>query len=55
VKRRLSVLIVFVSLLSGCGGRTFDSIKKMVPIVLLVSLAVFTSASPKEQKELCGR
>jgi hypothetical protein len=43
MKRRLIVLLVFVSLLSGCGGRTFDSIKKMAPVVLLVSLVAFTS------------
>ena len=43
MRRRLPVLLVLVSLLSGCGGRTFDSIKKMVPVVLLVSLAAFTS------------
>ena len=44
MKRRLSVLLVLVSLLSGCGGgRTFDSIKKMAPVVLLVGLAAFTS------------
>lgn len=43
MRKRLPVLLVLVSLLSGCGGRTFDSIKKMAPVVLLVSLAAFTS------------
>ena len=41
--RRLPVLLVLVSLLSGCGGRSFDSIKKMAPVVLLVSLVALTS------------
>ena len=43
MRRRLTVLLVLVSLLAGCGGRTFDSIRKMVPVVLLVSLAAFPS------------
>lgn len=43
MRKRLPVLLVLVSLLSGCGGRTFDSIKKMAPVVLLVSLAALTS------------
>lgn len=43
MRRRFPVLLVLVSLLSGCGGRTFDSIKKLAPVVLLVSVAAFTS------------
>ena len=43
MRRRLPVLLVFVSLISGCGGRTFDSIKKLAPVVLLVSLCALTS------------
>jgi hypothetical protein len=44
MSRRLSVLLVLVVLLSGCGGgRTFDSIKKMTPVILLVTLGAFTS------------
>ena len=42
--RRLSVLLVLVLLLSGCGGgRTFESIKKMTPVVLLVGFVTLTS------------
>jgi hypothetical protein len=42
--RRLSVLLVLVCLLSGCGGgRTFDSIKKLAPVVLLVGLVALKS------------
>jgi hypothetical protein len=48
--RRLSVLLVLVVLLSGCGGgRTFDSIKKMVPIAVLVSLAGFSSLASERR------
>jgi hypothetical protein len=43
MRKRLPVLLVLVSLLSGCGVRSFDSIKKMAPVVLLVSLVAFTS------------
>jgi hypothetical protein len=44
MSRRLSVLLVLVVLLSGCGGgRTFDSIRKMAPVILLVTLGAFTS------------
>jgi hypothetical protein len=44
MKRQRSVLLVLVLLLSGCGGgRTFDSIKKMTPVVLLVGFVTLTS------------
>ena len=57
MKRRLSVLLVLVSLLSGCGGgRTFDSIKKMVPVVLLVSMvAVISLAQDRRLKQPATR
>lgn len=43
MNRRLSVLLVLVLLLSGCGGSQIDSIRKSVSVVLLVSLVAFTS------------
>ena len=43
MKRQRSVLLVLVLLLSGCGGRTFDSIKKMTPVAVLVGLVALTS------------
>lgn len=56
MKPRLYVLLVFVSLLSGCGGRTFDSIKKMVPIGVLVSMVAIASRRHDHQlKERTAR
>lgn len=40
---RTSALLVLVLLLSGCGGSTINSIRKMVPVALLVSLAGFST------------
>ena len=57
MKRRLIVLLVFVSLLSGCGGgRTFDSIKKMVPVALLVTMvAIVSLAQDRHLKQPASR
>lgn len=43
MKRRLSVLLVLVPLLTGCGDRSFESIRKLAPVVLLVSLVALHS------------